>query len=144
MFLSRHIKGGKNVNPKRKPRQPSKDNPNIDHSKTTKNANGSTTYYDKNGNKVTYNKDGYPDFSEYSEAEFTVKGMDGTDKDFSKVYKKMKDEYGFKTQKEAKEWLSKEGLTPHHHTDGKTILLIDKSIHDKFPHTGGASILRGN
>lgn len=127
----------------RKPRQPSKDNPKIDHSKTTKNADGSTTYYDKKGNKVTYNKDGYPDFSEYSEIDFTVDNMDGTNKDFSKVYKKMKDDFGFKSQKEAQEWLAKEGLTPHHHINGKTIQLVDKTIHDTFQHTGGASILRG-
>jgi hypothetical protein len=38
--------------------------------------------------------------------------------------------------------VSKKGLTPHHHIDGKTIQLVNKEVHDAFPHTGGASILR--
>ncbi len=126
----------------RPPRKPSDKNPNIDHSRTTNNPDGSTTYYDHDGNAVTYNSDGYPDFSPYSEAEFEIPNMDGTSSDFSKVYEKMKEEYGFNTQKEVRDWLKEQGLTPHHHQNGVTIQLVDTKIHNKFPHSGGASNLR--
>ena len=35
-----------------------------------------------------------------------------------------------------------DGYVWHHVEDGKTMQLIPKDIHDAFPHTGGASIIR--
>jgi hypothetical protein len=34
-----------------------------------------------------------------------------------------------------------DGYTWHHHEDGKTMLLVDKKIHDQFKHTGGVSTI---
>ena len=130
--MSRHIKGGKNTPKKRKPRQPSKDNPNIDHSKTTKNADGSATYYDKNGNKVTYNKDGYPEFSEHSiETIDDIPGMNG---DYGHDSKLANEVAGFDKTPDDYVW--------HHVEDGKKMELIPKEVHGNFPHTGGASGLK--
>lgn len=124
--------GAKGAKPKRKPRQPSKNNPNIDHSKTTKNADGSTTYYDKNGNKVTYNKDGYPDFSEHSiETIDDIPGMNGDYGHDSKLANKVA---GFDATPDDYVW--------HHVENGKKMELISKEVHGNFPHTGGASGLK--
>ncbi len=47
---------------------------------------------------------GRPDFSKWKVGDdLKVDGMTGADSDFPKIYEKMKQEYGFKTQKEAKE-----------------------------------------
>ncbi len=35
-----------------------------------------------------------------------------------------------------------DGYVWHHVEDGKTMQLIPKNIHNKFPHTGGASGLK--
>jgi hypothetical protein len=115
-----------------KPRQPSKDNPNIDHSRTKNNADGSTTYYDKQGNKVTYNKDGYPDFSEYSiETIDNVPGMNGNYTHDSKLANAIA---GFDETPKDHVW--------HHVEGGKKMELIPTDVHKNFPHTGGASDLK--
>ena len=121
-----------NAKPPCKPRQPSKDNPNIDHSRTKNNADGSTTYYDKQGNKVTYNKDGYPDFSEYSiETIDDVSGMNGNYNHDSKLANEIA---GFDKTPENHVW--------HHVEGGKKMELIPTDVHKNFPHTGGASDLK--
>ena len=50
--------------------------------------------------------------------------------------------YNFITQKEAKDWLSENKITLHHHQDGFTIQFIPTDLHKNIPHSGGASILR--
>ncbi|MCY8015474.1 T7SS effector LXG polymorphic toxin [Bacillus haynesii] len=89
-------------------------------------------------------KDGRPDFTPWTVANIKFKHgeLDGTKKDFRLVYKKIKEIKGFKSQAQAKRWLSKQGLTPHH-LDKKTIQLVPTVINNKIPHIGGASDLRG-
>lgn len=47
-----------------------------------------------------------------------------------------------KSKAEAKRFLQKEGLTPHHHENMKTIQLIPTGLNNIIPHEGGASRLR--
>lgn len=93
------------------------------------------------GNKPIPFKNGRPDFSEWKVDEFKVKNMTGAESDFGKIYNQMKKDYGFKTQKEVTDWLSKEKLTPHH-LDNETIQLIPKDLHGNIPHKGSASDMR--
>ncbi|MDS9998671.1 HNH endonuclease [Bacillus atrophaeus] len=89
-------------------------------------------------------KDGRPDFAPWTVANIKFKPgeLNGTEKDFRLVYKKIKEIKGFKSQAQAKKWLSKQGLTPHH-LDSTTIQLVPSVINNKIPHIGGASDLRG-
>ncbi|MCY8959989.1 T7SS effector LXG polymorphic toxin [Bacillus atrophaeus] len=95
------------------------------------------------GEPITF-KDGRPDFAPWTVANIKFKPgeLNGTKKDFRLVYKKIKEIKGFKSQAQAKKWLSKQGLTPHH-LDSTTIQLVPSVINNKIPHIGGASDLRG-
>ncbi|WP_311187680.1 HNH endonuclease, partial [Bacillus atrophaeus] len=95
------------------------------------------------GEPITF-KDGRPDFAPWTVANIKFKPgeLNGTEKDFRLVYKKIKEIKGFKSQAQAKKWLSKQGLTPHH-LDSTTIQLVPSVINNKIPHIGGASDLRG-
>ena len=92
-------------------------------------------------NKSIPFKDGRPDFSEWSEMDFNVKGMNGTKDDFSKIYDQLKDELGLKNKSAAQQWLKDNGLTPHH-LDNETIQLIPTDLHGNIPHKGSASDMR--
>jgi hypothetical protein len=116
----------------RKPRKPSKKNKNIDHSRTVRNPDGSTTFYDKSGRAVTYSKEGYPDFSPYAEAEIKVEGLRGTIPPDDKLANQA---VGLSS--------TPDGYTWHHVEDGSTMQLLPSDIHATFPHTGGASLIRG-
>ncbi|WP_436335151.1 T7SS effector LXG polymorphic toxin [Bacillus velezensis] len=95
------------------------------------------------GEPITF-KDGRPDFTPWTVANIKFKPgeLNGTKKDFRLVYKKIKEIKGFKSQAQAKKWLSQQGLTPHH-LDSITIQLVPSVINNKIPHIGGASDLRG-
>ncbi|MCD8193452.1 MAG: DUF6531 domain-containing protein [Tannerellaceae bacterium] len=98
-------------------------------------------------NSITKNKgiefkDGYPDFSPYSKGNYNFKDLDGTDKDFDKVYERVMKQKKLNSKNAAKEWLKAKGLTPHHHQNGRTIQLIPTALHKNVPHEGGASKLR--
>lgn len=87
-------------------------------------------------------KNGYPDFSKWSKGKIEFKNLDGTAKDFDKVYERVAKQKGLKNKKQGKKYLKDRGLTPHHHQDGKTIELIPTALHKNIPHSGGASKLR--
>ena len=98
-------------------------------------------------NKVTKGdgvpfKNGYPDFSKWSKGKMRFKDLDGTSKDFDKVYERVAKQKGLKNKTQGKKYLKDKGLTPHHHQDGKTIELIPTNLHKNIPHSGGASKLR--
>lgn len=87
-------------------------------------------------------KNGYPDFSKWSKGRMKFKDLDGTAKDFDKVYERVAKQKGLKNKTQGKKYLKDNGLTPHHHQDGKTIELIPTALHKNVPHSGGASKLR--
>lgn len=89
-------------------------------------------------------KDGRPDFSPWSELDITFnKGeLKGTRSDFDLVYIKIKELVGLENKTQAKNWLSEQGLTPHHFDD-QTIQLVPTKLHGNIPHIGSASDLRG-
>lgn len=70
------------------------------------------------------------------------KDLDGTSKDFDKVYERVAKQKGLKNKTQGKKYLKDNGLTPHHHQAGKTIELIPTALHKNIPHSGGASKLR--
>ncbi|WP_168797352.1 RHS repeat-associated core domain-containing protein [Lampropedia aestuarii] len=117
----------------RKNRTPSPKNKNIDHSRTTKNSDGSTTYYDHKGNAVTYDKNGVPDFSPYAEKTARSSKYNGNRAHDNRIANE-KINQGHLGDK------APEGKVWHHESKDKMILL-DKDIHDTFPHTGSASVL---
>jgi hypothetical protein len=63
--------------------------------------------------------------------------------DFALVYKKMMQEWGFKTQKAAAKWLKENKITLHHASDTK-MQLVPTDLHSNIPHAGSASDLRKN
>lgn len=115
----------------RKPRQPTKRNPNIDHSRTVQHADGSSTYFDKQGRSVTYSSRGFADFSPHAEAEVRIVGLKGT---FPPDDQLANQAVGLKSTPKDYTW--------HHVEDGETMQLIPTDVHRNFPHTGGASFLR--
>ena len=55
----------------------------------------------------------------------------------------MKEQFGFKTNKEAREFLASVGWTPHH-LSNKVIILVPTDLHGNVPHIGSASDMRNN
>ena len=117
----------------RKNRTPSPKNKGIDHSRTTKNPDGSTTYFDKKGNSVTYDKNGVPDFSKYADATARSSKYNGNRAHDNRIANQKigRGDLGGKAP-EGKVW---------HHVSKDKMILMDKGVHDTFPHTGSASIL---
>ena len=95
-----------------------------------------------NGESLPF-KNGRPDFSKWSKGSLNFKSgvLTGTDKDFRLVYKEIKKNMEFRSQKEAKKWLKNKGLTPHH-SSLTEIQLIPTDLHANIPHIGSASDLR--
>jgi hypothetical protein len=87
-------------------------------------------YTDWEGNVVEY-KNGYPDFEPHSRQSVDVGKQKG---DNYHDYKNAE-----KNSKEIPPKLSNEETTWHHHEDGKKMMEVDKKIHDRFSHKGGAS-----
>ena len=94
-----------------------------------------------NGEGIPF-KNGFPDFNKWAKGKMKFKNLDGTAKDFDKVYERVAKQKGLKNKTEAKKYLKDKSLTPHHHQDGKTIELIPTALHSNVPHSGGASVLR--
>ncbi len=90
---------------------------------------------------------GRPDFSKWAKGTqiFKPGELNGTNKDFVAVYKKlMADSNGkIKSQNAARKWLKNKGLTPHHHSE-TTIIFVPTDLHGNIPHIGSASDMRGN
>jgi hypothetical protein len=95
------------------------------------------------GGKPIPFKSGKPDFSEWSKGKVTFKNgeLDGTDKDFSKVYNRLKISKGLTSQSKAKRLLKEKGLTPHH-VSSTEIMLVPTQLHGNIPHVGSASEMR--
>lgn len=85
--------------------------------------------------------DGSPDFSKWAKGVHDVPGLDGTDADFAKIYAQIANEKGFSNPTAARNWLSQQGLTPHH-AGGTRVELVPRALHDGVRHTGGAHVLR--
>ncbi|MGO1136279.1 T7SS effector LXG polymorphic toxin [Bacillus subtilis] len=90
-------------------------------------------------------KNGRPDFSPWTEATIKFKQgeLNGSQDDFTKVYEKIKEMKGFKSNNQAKEWLRDVKKVTPHHFDGNTIQLVPTKLHKNIPHIGSASDLRG-
>ncbi|WP_367317894.1 HNH endonuclease [Megamonas funiformis] len=63
------------------------------------------------------------------------------EKDFGKIENKVKELKGFKTRREAKEWLRNNELTGHHKS-ATEIELVPTKLHQNVPHIGSASDMR--
>ncbi|WP_435002236.1 T7SS effector LXG polymorphic toxin [Bacillus atrophaeus] len=90
-------------------------------------------------------KDNRPIFTPWSKGTIKFKKgeLTGENSDFSKVYKRIKEMKGFKTQGEAEDWLKYTAKLTPHHLDDATIQLIPTALHKNVPHIGSASDLRG-
>lgn len=73
---------------------------------------------------------GKADFSRYAEKKIEIVFSGNSTKDVVLVNKSI----GFRS--------TPEGMTWHHHHDGKTMMLIDKHLHREIRHTGGSAIVR--
>ena len=105
----------------------------------------------KDVNKITNGAgipfvNGRPDFSQWSQGviEFEQGVLDGTKKDFGRIYDRMKELSGgaLTSRSKAREVLKKMGVTPHHYSDTQ-IQLIPSALHNNIPHIGSASDMRG-
>ncbi|QRK06296.1 HNH endonuclease [Archangium violaceum] len=85
------------------------------------------------GGKPIQFKDGYPDFSPYSQKTVTIDMMGNHTSDFRDANVKA----GFGDTADPPE-----GMTWHHHEDGKRMMLVPKSINNNVPHTGGVSVVK--
>ncbi|MEA1024795.1 T7SS effector LXG polymorphic toxin, partial [Bacillus subtilis] len=90
-------------------------------------------------------KNGRPDFSPWTEATIKFKPgeLNGSQDDFTRVYERIKEMKGFKSNNQAKEWLRDVKKVTPHHFDGNTIQLVPTKLHKNIPHIGSASDLRG-
>lgn len=131
---SENASGGGYVNgpKKRSPRKPNREKWEKEGGTVKDHPDGSTTYTRKDGTSVTYNKEGYPDFSKHSVAEVKIDGLKGQYGPDEKIANKA---IGLDKTPDNYVW--------HHVEDGKTMQLVPKDIHAAFPHTGGASVIRG-
>ena len=88
-------------------------------------------------------KNGMPDFSKWSQGNYTVPKMTGNhDFDMPEIRRTIKKVDKHKSANAVKRMLIKKGLTPHH-SGGKLVQLIPKKLHGGVRHMGGASELRG-
>jgi hypothetical protein len=88
-------------------------------------------------------KNGRVDFSQWSRKNLNVVGLDGSKKDFGRVYSALASELNLESASAARLWLVRQGLTPHH-VSGEVIQLVPKLLHKNVRHTGGAFDLRFN
>ena len=88
-------------------------------------------------------KNGRPDFSKWSQGSiaFEIGELDGSNSDFTAVYKVIKEIYNLSSNNQAKLLLRELGLTPHH-SSTTVIELIPTRLHGNIPHIGSASDLR--
>ena len=88
-------------------------------------------------------KNGRPDFSKWSQGsiEFEIGELDGSNSDFTAVYKVIKEKYNLSSNNQAKLLLRELGLTLHH-SSTTVIELIPTRLHGNIPHIGSASDLR--
>jgi A nuclease of the HNH/ENDO VII superfamily with conserved WHH len=114
-----------------KPRRPNRKKWEKKGGKVIDNADGTTTYITKDGVAIKYSDKGFPDFSAHTEASVEVKGLVGK---YGPDAKLANEAIGLSKTPKDYVW--------HHVEDGMTMQLIPKAIHDAFPHTGGASIIR--
>lgn len=89
---------------------------------------------DATGGKPIQFKDGYPDFSSYSQKTVSIDNMKG---DYDMDFRAANMKAGFGDTK-----VNPEGMTWHHHEDGKTMMLVPQKINNNVPHTGGGSIVK--
>ncbi|MBK9262342.1 MAG: HNH endonuclease [Polyangiaceae bacterium] len=112
----------------RKPHQPDPEKWTKKGGTIKENADGTRTFTRKDGVAVTYDKHGYPDFTAYRHPR--VKDVQI---EFTGNYPK-----DFKRANEAAKLAETPlGYTWHHHQDGKTMQLIEQTVHRDFYHTGG-------
>ncbi|SFI09578.1 LXG domain of WXG superfamily protein [Pseudobutyrivibrio sp. OR37] len=95
-----------------------------------------------NGKGIPF-KNGRPNFSEWSKGELVFDDgvLDGSQKDFSKVYSKLKLELGLSSNNKVKQLLRDMKLTPHH-KNTTTIELLPTDLHSRIPHIGAAADMR--
>ncbi|MCG8597435.1 MAG: HNH endonuclease, partial [Kiloniellales bacterium] len=99
--------------------------------------------------KVTKGKpiryiDGRPDFSPWVVGEplvFDASVLDGSSRDFRKIYARLAQRLGLKTKVAAERYLRENKLTPHH-LDERTVLLVPSALNNNTPHVGSASDMR--
>lgn len=138
-------KGSSNAVKPRKPRQPNQKNWEKNGGTVKRNKDGSVTYTNKDGQSVKY-RNGYPDFSPYAHptvkaVEIKVSKPTNRKVDFREANKKAELDKNSNPPVPASDKPPK-GYTWHHHEDGKTIILVDKKIHDQFKHTGGVATVK--
>jgi len=140
-----------------KPRRPSTSNASFDHTQTrTDPVTGETTYVRKDGSTVTYDANGFPKFTSALDVYLNPSelGSGSNTRDFGssndKVLQGLIDDptlldgfppavRDFYAQPNPPN-LPPPGYTWHHHQDTGRMQLVQRGIHDGFPHTGGASI----
>lgn len=94
---------------------------------------GIWTYHDKEGHSVSY-PDGYPDFKSAGlvEREVELNEFRGHDSDKGRANTAAKRKYGVG---------HRSGYTWHHNQDMHTMQEVETSIHKKFTHEGGVSLI---
>jgi len=107
---------------------------------------GVWTYTNKSGISISY-PDGFPDFSKYYHPNVKPVQIEyAQPKKYPKDYEAANTEAGLsKSSNPSVPEKNKppEGYTWHHYQDGKTMVLVEKDIHDEFKHMGGQSIVNG-
>ncbi|MEK3717549.1 HNH endonuclease [Paenibacillus sp. FSL R7-0333] len=107
---------------------------------------GVWTYTNKTGISISY-PNGFPDFSKYYHPNVKPVKIEYTQpKNYPKDYEAANIEAGLsKSSNPSVPEKNKppEGYTWHHYEDGKTMVLVEKDIHDEFKHMGGQSIVNG-
>ncbi|AQY52409.1 RHS-family protein [Listeria weihenstephanensis] len=107
---------------------------------------GNWKYTNKNDISVVY-KNGFPDFIPYKHPNVDNVPIEiAQPKNYPKDYEAANKGAGLsKISKPPVNDIKKppEGYTWHHMEDGKTMMLVEKDIHNEFKHMGGQSIVNG-
>lgn len=96
---------------------------------------------------------GYPDFQQWAVAEVELESMTGEAADFAEANRRLAERLTAQAQpgfavgskpnaSAVNRLLQEHNWTWHHHHGGRRMILIPWELHDRVPHTGGASIAR--
>jgi A nuclease of the HNH/ENDO VII superfamily with conserved WHH len=118
-------------------------------------ARGNSPWYSDNEvvNRITKYKpiqfkDGYPVFDAYAEQTIYLERMTGDGADFALADRELARRYGqlkadgTPNQRWAEDYRDMTAQTWHHHQDGIRMQLVPVELHQRIPHTGGASLVR--
>jgi hypothetical protein len=87
-------------------------------------------------------RNGFPEFTRWATDSFRVEGLTGYHEiDMPIIHRVVAERYGLANQTAGRDWLSTNGLTPHHFKDD-IVQLVPTQLHGDIRHMGSAFMMR--